>query len=566
MTRRTTLLAFLCACGLLLGGCATLHHGAAASAARTAAPAAASATAAPAAASTNTAISADADTPIPDLNDHSPLVQWEDLTITPAEIKYNNLWNYLGKHLSLSATGGDGRVQGELNWYIHHGQYLQRVANRAQPYLYYIVQQIKARKMPLDIALLPVVESAYDPFAYSNARAAGLWQFIHGTGRHFDLKQNWWYDGRRDVAASTRAALDYLQYLHNEFNGDWLLALAAYDSGSGTVSWAIKRNQRLGLPTDFWHLDLPAETRAYVPRLLAICRLVATPGHYGVELPPIPNNPYLARVNTHGQIDLATAARLAGITTQQMYLLNPGFNRWATDPDGPYSLFVPLDKQAAFEKALATLPPHSRVQWATHDVRKGDTLGGLARDYHTTVAVLRQLNGIHGTLIRLHQMLLIPVDRRTLADSVLHAEARVARISHYAPDRYESHGRIVHSVRNGESLWTIARRYGTKVAALARWNRLNTRSVLHVGQKLVIWRRGARAINTAYEIGPGPQDTQRTVYYTVREGDSLYSISTRFRVSIAEIADWNDINEHHYIHPGERLKLYVDVADQSASS
>lgn len=311
MTRRTTLLAFLCACSLLLGGCATLHHGVEASAARTAAPAAASATA-PAAASANTAISADAGTPIPDLNDHSPLVQWEDLTITPAEIKYNNLWNYLGKHLSLSATGGDGRVQGELNWYIHHGQYLQRVASRAQPYLYYIVQQIKIRKMPLDIALLPVVESAFDPFAYSNARAAGLWQFIPGTGRHWDLKQDWWYDGRRDVVASTRAALDHLRYLHNEFNNDWLLALAAYDSGSGTVSRAIQRNRRRGLPTDFWHLDLPAETRAYVPRLLAICQLIATSGHYGVDLPAIPNKPYLAEVDVGGQIDLATAARLAG--------------------------------------------------------------------------------------------------------------------------------------------------------------------------------------------------------------------------------------------------------------
>ena len=155
------------------------------------------------------------------------------IIFAPAVIKYDNLWDYLGKNFSLPAAGGDGRVQGELNWYASHGDYLQRTANRASPYLYYIVQQVKARNMPLDIALLPVVESAFDPFAYSNGRAAGLWQFIPGTGKRWDLKQNWWYDGRRDIVASTNAALDYLQYLHAQFNNDWLLALAASHSGSG---------------------------------------------------------------------------------------------------------------------------------------------------------------------------------------------------------------------------------------------------------------------------------------------------------------------------------------------
>ncbi|MGH8401824.1 MAG: LysM peptidoglycan-binding domain-containing protein, partial [Gammaproteobacteria bacterium] len=462
----------------------------------TASPSAVSNTAAPAATTGNTPGTADTGTPIPDLNDNSPQIQWEDITIAPAEIKYDNLWDYLGQHFTLSAAGGDGRVQGELNWFADHGAYLQRVANRARPYLYYIVQQVQARKMPLDMALLPVVESAFDPFAYSNGRAAGLWQFIPGTGRHWDLKQDWWYDGRRDVVASTRAALDYLQYLHDQFHGDWLLALAAYNSGGGTVSRAIARNERRGLPTDFWHLDLPAETRAYVPRLLAICQLVTTQGHYGVDLPAIPNNAYLAQVDTGGQIDLATAAKLAGISSEQMYLLNPGFNRWATDPDGPNTLLVPLDKKAGFETALAALPPHDRVRWATHRVRSGDTLGAIARHYHTTVVVLRELNGIHGNIIGINQVLLIPVARKTLADATLFAEARVANRHRYVRDHYGSNGRIVHHVRSGESLWTIARYYGVKVTQLVQWNGLTSKSVLHVGQKLTIRPRRARVINT----------------------------------------------------------------------
>ncbi|HET7649242.1 MAG TPA: LysM peptidoglycan-binding domain-containing protein [Gammaproteobacteria bacterium] len=549
MTRRTLLsVCFLCACGLALGGCSSLG-----TSPRSVAPA--TTNAAPPA--PDPAATSDSGTPIPDVDNTAPVIQWQDLTITTVPKHYDNLWNYLGKHFTLSAADGDGRVQRELDWFSSHGEYLQRVATRARPYLYYIVQEIDARKMPLDIALLPVVESAFDPFAYSNARAAGLWQFIPGTGRHFSLKQDWWYDGRRDVAESTRAALDYLQYLHDQFNGDWLLALAAYNSGGGTVSRAIAYNQRRGLPTDFWHLNLPAQTRAYVPRLLAICKLVATQGHFGVDLPPIPNSAYLAQVDVGGQIDLATAAKLAGITTEQMYLLNPGFNRWATDPDGPYTLLVPLDKQAAFQQGLAAMPPHDRVQWATHRVRNGDTLGGIAHRYHTTLAVLRELNGIHGNMIYLHQTLLVPVARATLADAALDAEARVARLQNHD----SAH---VHHVRSGESLWTIARHYGVDVKQLAAWNRISVHSLLHVGQRLVIRSGSAHFSMVSFE--QGPDNTHRTIYYTVRQGDSLSSISSRFRVSVGEIAGWNNLDTGDYLQPGQRLTLHVDVTDQSTSS
>jgi membrane-bound lytic murein transglycosylase D len=565
MNRYSTFFITICFCTLVISGCATTNRLTSANPSAAAQPAT-SATPSPAATTANPDVNADIATPIPDEDDTSPLIQWEDISIAPAEIKYDNLWDYLGKNFSLPAEGGDGRVQGELNWFASHGNYLQRTSNRARPYLYYIVQQVQTRKMPLDIALLPVVESAFDPFAYSNGRAAGLWQFIPGTGRHWDLKQDWWYDGRRDVVASTNAALDYLQYLHDEFNNDWLLALAAYNSGSGTVTRAIYRNQQRGLPTDFWHLDLPAETRAYVPRLLAICQLVATAGNYGVELPPIPNVPYLAEVDAGGQIDLATAAKLAGITDEQMYLLNPGFNRWATDPQGPYTLLVPIDKKAAFTTALASLPPHDRVQWATHKVASGDTLGGIARHYRTTVAVIRDLNGIHGNLIRENQILLIPVARKTMANTTLLAEARVARRPHYGHDHYGSHGQIVHHVKPGESLWSIAHRYDVNVADLMQWNGLSSHNVLHVGQKLTIRPHHTGSLDTASAAGVGSRNIQRTVYYTVRHGDSLNSIATRFSVSVVEIASWNALDEHDYIHAGEQLKLYVDVTAQSTSS
>ncbi|MGE5623934.1 MAG: LysM peptidoglycan-binding domain-containing protein [Bacillota bacterium] len=471
----------LCFTGLLLAACAGQPQKSAA----VSAPPAITDTA-PTAASVSVPV--EAGTPIPDLDsdDATPAVQWGDININPGTPQYDDLWQYLGKNFTLPADGGDGRIQNELDWFAAHGEYLNRVAGRARPYLYYIVQQVEARKMPVDIALLPVVESAFDPFAYSYGRASGLWQFVPGTGHIYELKQDWWYDGRRDVAASTGAALDYLQALHNEFNGDWLLALAAYNSGPGTVEHAVAVNQRHHLPTDFWHLDLPAETRAYVPRLIAICELVADPLHKGVDLASIPNQPYLSQVDVGGQIDLATAAKLAGITTEQMYLLNPGYNRWATDPDGPYQLFVPLENKDGFQQALASLPPHDRVQWATHKVRQGDTMGGLARNYHTTVDVLQRLNGMRGNMLHLNQMLLVPMARETLADASLHAQALVAGMT----DLHLPGGRIVHKVKNGENLWMIAKHYHVTVGAILHWNKMSSNHVLHKGDRLVIWRGG----------------------------------------------------------------------------
>ncbi|MEJ2382242.1 MAG: transglycosylase SLT domain-containing protein [Gammaproteobacteria bacterium] len=246
------------------------------------------------------------------------------------------------------------RVRTQLQWYANHQEYLKRVMDRAEPFLYMITQQVEKRGMPSEIALLPVVESAFQPFAYSHGRAAGIWQFIPSTGRLYGLKQNWWYDGRRDVVASTDAALDYLDKLDKQFNGDWLLALAAYNSGEGTVASAVARNRRRHIPTDFWSLRLPQETESYAPKLLAIAAIIKNPQKYGIQLKPIPNKPQVALVDVGSQIDLALAADMAGISIEEMYRLNPGFNRWATDPRGPYRLLVPVDKKERFTGCAAT--------------------------------------------------------------------------------------------------------------------------------------------------------------------------------------------------------------------
>ena len=389
----------------------------------------------------------------------------------------------------------DPAVQLELTWYRTHPDYLDRVFGRAGSYLYYIVEELERREMPADLALLPVVESAFDPFAYSHGRAAGLWQIIPGTGARLGLKQDWWYDGRRDVIDSTRAALDYLEFLQEMFDGDWLLAVAGYNSGEGNVTRAIARAQAIGDPTDFWHIRpyLPVETRTYVPRLLAIRALAADPTAYGVTLPQLPNSPHFDVVPTGGQIDMALAAELTGISTDELYALNPGVNRWATDPDGPHRLLVPIDRGSRLAKALAELGERDRVEWSRHEVRGGQTLGQLAERYRTTAAVLREVNGLTGNLIRIGQKLMIPHAVSSLSAYTQSVEARLER----RQNQVRAGQRQTHVVRRGESLWSISQAFGVGVRELAVWNAMAPGDVLSVGRQLVIWSDRANVASTS---------------------------------------------------------------------
>lgn len=454
------------------------------------------------------------------------------------------------------------RIDAELAWYIKHPEYLARTVDRARPYLWLIVESLEQRGMPQEIALLPIVESAFQPFAYSHGRAAGLWQFIPSTATHFGLKQNWWYDGRRDVLASTRAALDYLERLNAMFDGDWLLALAAYNSGSGTVSRAIRNNRNRGRPTDYWSLDLPRETRAYVPKLLALGRIFADPAAWELEIASIPDEPVLTRVHTGAQIDLARAAELADLSLEELYRLNPAFNRWATDPDGPHELLLPLDKAVEFSIRLAETDGEPRVTWQRHQIRNGETLGQIAQRYDTTVDVLRRVNGIRGHMIRAGHNLVIPVAMKDLNSYTLSAEQR--RKATQSVQRGDN--RIVHTVKSGDTLWDLARKYRVSVNQIARWNAMSPRDMLRPGQRLVIWREAdASASTDAGDLLNGAHplnNVTRRISYTVRRGDSLARISQRFKVGIADLRSWNALSPDVYLQPGQRLTLYVDVTRQ----
>ena len=477
---------------------------------------------------------------------------------------YANLWDRLRAGFVLQEVQ-EPAIDEQLQWFLHNPQFLQRTFYRARLYLYQVVSQLEARGMPTEFALLPVVESAYQPFAYSPSRAAGMWQFIPATGRRFGLKQDWWFDGRRDVLDSTRAALDYFQQLHAQF-GDWLLAIAAYNIGEVAIQHAVDENRAAGLPTDFWHLKLPAETRAYVPELLALKRLIADPERYGIDLPPIPDQPYFAVVHVGTQIDLRVAAKLAGTSYHKLVELNPGFNRWATDPDGPHRLLVPADDAAQFAANLKSIPAEDQVHYLIHTVRARETLTLLARHYGTTPAALIRLNGLHGWRLRAGETLRIPAASGSVERSVELAAARVDREG--GGRSREFHGSAIYRVRRGDTLDAIARREHVPLALLARLNHLGRHDRIVAGQRLhverVASRHRARIFHGRARLYASRHIPKirhvhpvRRMTYRVRKGDTVYSIARQFQVSMQQLRHWNGLKHRRLIRTGQRLVLYV---------
>jgi len=466
---------------------------------------------------------------------------------------YADLWDRVRAGFALPEVH-EPAIDQQLQWFVRNPDYLARTFQRARLYLYHVVTEVEARGMPMEFALLPIVESAYQPFAYSPSRAAGLWQFIPSTGKRFGLKQDWWFDGRRDVIDSTQAALDYFQALHDQF-GDWLLAIAAYNVGEVTVQRAVDANKAAGLPTDFWHLKLPAETRAYVPKLLALKRLIADPERYGLQFAPIPDEPYFAVVHVGSQIDLKLAAKLAGTSYDELVELNPGFNRWATAPDGPHRLLVPLADADTLEANLKTLPVEDRMNYVVHDVRPRETLRLLARRYDTSPGAIMKLNDLRTWRVRAGEVLRIPEASASVPQPVLLAAERADRPAYRRPRRFFRggfvRGRIIYRVRRGQTLDAIARSHRVPAAMLARLNHLGPHDRIIAGQRLLIERVALRHYRSE-RLRAG-----RRLTYRVRRGDTIYGIAHQFQVTMQQLQHWNGLNYRHLIRAGQRLVLYV---------
>lgn len=449
-----------------------------------------------------------ASTPGPDSTDGEQTVTWSGSSnqpnIQPAKLDYYNVWDRVRAGLRMKPL--DHRlVERHERWFAEHPEYTKRLVERASLYLYYIVEEVEKRGMPMEVALLPAIESAFKPHAYSRARAAGLWQFIRSTGRVYGLHKTWWYDARRDVIAATNAALNYLSKLNKDFDGDWQLSFAAYNAGEGRIFRARRYNARHNRPTTFEHLTrIKRETKHYVPKLVAFANVVRNPSRFGLELAPIANQPYFTSIDIGSQVDLEVLAKKANVPVGDLYDINPGFRRWATAPEGPYHLLVPIKYEGNVRTALADLPSDKRVKWARHRIRPGHTLGQIARRYGVSVSAIKRANRIRSNTIRAGHDLLIPMSTRAIT-------ARAGNVIKPRPRRVSvPKGRVavIHEVSKGDTLWNIALKYKVYISQLVRWNPIHRRSTLKLGQKIKVWVRpentgsGAKAVKLEQETLP----------------------------------------------------------------
>ncbi len=448
-----------------------------------------------------------------------------------------NVWDVLRQQFTLNHEATQPEVQNQLRWLIAHPSYLQKLA-QSEPYMYHIITELKKRHIPGEIALIPMIESSYDPFAYSGAGAAGLWQLMPGTGTDLGLKQDWWFDGRRSIRPATDAALNYLVYLNKFFNGNWILAFAAYDSGEGTMARIIKNSGQTG-EIHFWSLPVPTETKAYIPRLLALAEIIQNPQRYKVELPDIPHTPYFEEVNIGSQIDLSHAAKLAGISYHDLIKLNPGYNRWATAPYRPYKLLIPANRVENFNRNLANFPEDQRVSWTRHQVSAGDNLNIIAQRYHTTINLIKELNQLKSDSVKKGQFVIIPSTKNgpvfARKNTPTPALPNRAVTPHFTSLKQY---KIIHIVERDESYAQLEKKYGVSTNQIKSWNKLRSRKELQRGQQLVIWRRGG-AIGT----------------YVIRSGDTLTQIAKRNNTKVGLLVQLNPALKKRLLRPGQRIKL-----------
>jgi len=463
------------------------------------------------------------------------------------------------------------RIDREVDWYLQHPASLAIIQQRAEPYLHHILDEIEAKNIPGELALLPVVESAFVPDAYSHADASGLWQFVPSTGEEYGLQQNVWYDGRRDVYASTKAATTYLKELSETFDGDWLLALASYNCGKGRVRKSMEKNEERNLPTDYWSLSLPQETVDYVPRLLAIAKIFANAEEYNIHLQHIPNKPYFEVVDIKSPLDLRKAAQLANTPYDKFLKLNPGFNKSCTAPQGPHRLLVPVAEAQTFKRNLAQLPFDERVDFnqirseavaqvrhsenrliearreespaaasGRYKVKSGDTLAAIAGRHHTTISALRQANHLAGNSVRSGMRLQLPVAGKQPLQTPF-----ITKIA-----KTQNPGSQFYTVKKGDTFWNISQRFSVNPKDIAEWNKITLKTALVPGRKL--------AIKSVHQQLASSSSSIRLVHYTVGKGDTLIHIAKKFNVPVNDLRKSNMEALSKGLRPGQKLKVLVD--------
>jgi len=393
-------------------------------------------------------------------------------------------------------------------------------------FIYYVIQELEAADLPPELALIPFVESNYDPFSISPSGAVGLWQFMPKTGRMFNLEKSWWSEDRHDPYRSTHAAIGYFKYLIKRFDNDLYLALAAYNAGPTYLERQINKNKRRNLDYDFWSLDLNEQVTEYIPKYIAIREIVFNSEKYGVVLPDIPLESVVKRIEIPGQVEILTLSEYLEIPPELIYKLNAGYTKWASAPKDKSIFYVPIEKTYLLDSPDSPFDNVNQINWISHIVEPGDSLWRLAKKYDTEVKIIRKINYLESDLLSLKDTLLIPLSS--------------TKSNNFIP--YE-----MHIVSEGDTLWSISNKYNIDIKDITRMNSLNQDSFLQLGQQLTIGNKN---------IHRNIESKKRTILYSVKQGDNLYKISDIFDVSVESIKQINDF-ESSDLMPGQIIKIAI---------
>ena len=438
----------------------------------------------------------------------------------------DNVWDRIRIASESKQENLDEKTTDYINAYLKNPSQLDMLFEKGRYFIYFVLDELERYSLPPELALLPYIESSYDPFSISSSGAMGIWQFMPATARIYGLKDNWWYEQRHDPLASSRAAVRYLAYLHNRFNKDITYTLAAYNGGPTLLEKRIKQNIKSGKPTDYKNLKLPKQTLEYVPKFMAIRELVINAKNYGLILPNFPNKSVLGSIELDGQVEILAFSEFANLKPEFVYKLNAGYTKWASPPGRKTIFNIPIELEKELNLKKDQFIQDNQINWVTHKVSSGDSLWKIARQYDTEVNILKKVNYLKSNVLSLDQELLIPLSN----------EQNQAFIPYQA-----------HIISEGDTLWKLGKKYKISPTEIAKNNGLKLNAPLTIGKELNIGNKNIyRTINSK----------KRTILYSVKQGDSLYRIADIFNIEISDIKRINEL-EKNEITPGQVLKIII---------
>ena len=442
-------------------------------------------------------------------------------------IPSKNIWEYMfANNPQNNSETINEQVLFYMNMHLKDIDKFKEYLNDSYYFMYFVIEELEKEQLPLELSLIPYIESNYDPFSISSSGAVGMWQFMPRTGRLYELNKTWWNEDRHDPYRSSQAAVGYLKYLYNRFGQDIYLTLAAYNAGPTLLDRRINQNKRRGLETDFWSLSLPNQTKEYVPKYVALKELVFNAEKYELLLPDIPNSPVVKQIKIPGQVEIITLSEFLDIKPELLYKLNAGYTKWASAPKDESIFYIPIDKYFLFESEANPFQDTNQINWISHVVESGDSLWALASKYDTEVQIIEQINFLNNDLLTIGSTLLIPLSKTPT--------------NNFIP--YE-----MHIVSEGDTLWDIANTYNLQVSDLAKMNSIDERSYLQLGQQLTIGNKN---------IHRNIESKKRTILYSIKQGDNLYKISELFDVTIKSIEEINDFSDDSLM-PGQIIKIAI---------